>query len=34
MDMRNWYTLLYAWNQHNIANRLYSNKNLKNKADI
>ena len=24
--MYNWFTFLYAWNQHNIVNQLYSNK--------
>ena len=27
--MYNWVTLLYTWNQHNIANQLYSNTKLK-----
>ena len=25
--MYNWFTLLYTWNQHNIVDQLYSNKN-------
>lgn len=29
MYMYHWFTLLYTWNQHNIVNQLYSNKNLK-----
>ena len=28
--MYNWITLLYTWNQHNIANQLYSNIKFKN----
>ena len=28
MYMYNWFTLLYTWNQHNIVNLLYSNKNF------
>ena len=31
MYMYNWITMLYTWNQHDIENQLYSNKNLKNK---
>ena len=29
--MYNWITLLCAWNQHNIANQLYSNTKFKKK---
>ena len=29
MYMYNWFTLLYTWNEHNIVNQLYFNKNLK-----
>ena len=29
MCVYNWFTLLYTWNEHNIVDQLYSNKNFK-----
>ena len=29
MYVRNWFTSLYSWNEHNIVDQLYSNKNFK-----
>ena len=29
MYVHNWFTSLYSWNEHNIVDQLYSNKNFK-----
>ena len=33
MYMYNWFTLLYAWNLHNVVNQLYSDKNFKKRKE-
>ena len=33
MYMYNWFTLLYAWNLHDVVNQLYSDKNFKKRKE-